>query len=117
MVAEHVTHVLAQEALDALTKFLDPFDIHLRHAPGPVGRIRRSGLEGPDALFRAEIPRDVGDEISDRRKRAHRLYRDGLGKIELVQPRHAHEARTAVHFGRARPALARLAVPAHREIV
>jgi hypothetical protein len=42
----------------------------------------------------------------------HRLI-----EIELAQPRHAHQLGHAVDFGRARAALARLAVPAHGQIV
>ena len=41
----------------------------------------------------------------------------GSVEIELVQPGHAHQPRIAVDLGRARPALAGLAVPANGEIV
>ena len=41
----------------------------------------------------------------------------GLVEVELVEPRHAHEARLAVDLRRARAALARLAVPADGQVV
>jgi hypothetical protein len=39
MVAQHVTDVLAQEAFDALAKFLDAVNVNLRDAPGAVRRV------------------------------------------------------------------------------
>ena len=83
----------------------------------PSRRIGRPRLELLDALLRPEVPRHVGHEILDRRKGAHRLDRDRLGQVELVEPRHAHQARVAVDLGRARSALARLAVPADGQVV
>ena len=41
----------------------------------------------------------------------------GCRQVELIQPRHAHQPRIAVHFGRARSALPGFAVPAHGQIV
>src|SRR5262245_2003214 len=35
MIAQHVAHVLAQEALDALAEFLNAFDVDLPHSPRP----------------------------------------------------------------------------------
>ena len=46
----------------------------------------------------------------------HRLEDDRHVEIEVAQPGHAHQLRHAVDFGRARAALAGLAVPSHREI-
>src|SRR5437867_7131874 len=37
VVPEHVTDVLAEEALDALAELLHPVDVDLLHAPGAVG--------------------------------------------------------------------------------
>ena len=53
-----------------------------------------------------------------RGKRAHRLDRHRLGRCrDHVEPRHAHQARLAVDFRRARAALAGLAIPAAGEVV
>jgi hypothetical protein len=46
----------------------------------------------------------------------HGLEDHGHVEIDLAQPRHAHEFGHAVDLGRARAALARLAVPPDREI-
>ena len=91
-------------------------DVALRHPPGAVGCVGRARLEFLDPLLDAEVPRDVGDEILDRRKRAHRFHRHGLPEVQLAQPRHAHQPRVAVDLRRAGAALARLAVPPDREI-
>ena len=64
-----------------------------------------------------EVPGDVRDQILDQREGLHGLDGDRLIERQRVQARHAHELRHAVDFGRARAALAGLAVPAHREIV
>ncbi len=42
MVAQHVAHILAQEALDALPELLDAIDVGLGDAPRTVGRIGRA---------------------------------------------------------------------------
>ena len=52
----------------------------------------------------------------DRRKRTHRLDRDGLVERDRVEPRHAHQLWHAVDLGRARAAFSGLAVPAAGEI-
>ena len=78
VIAQHVADVLAQKALDALPELLHALHVHLRHPPRAVGRVGRPRLEALDALLRLEIPRDVGHQIPDRRKRAHRLDRDRL---------------------------------------
>src|SRR5678815_185614 len=116
VVAQHVAHVLAQEALDALAELLHPVDVGLRHAPGAVGRVRRPRLEGLDAPLDRVVPGDIGDEVLDRWEGPDRLDRDRPGKVEVGQPRHAGQARPAVDLGRARAALAGLAVPAQRQV-
>ena len=55
MVAENVTDILAEEALDALAEFLYAVDIGLLHAPGSVGCIGRTRSEPSDAFFCAEV--------------------------------------------------------------
>jgi hypothetical protein len=117
MVAQDVADVLAEEALDALAELLHAVDVGLRHAPGPVGRVGRPRREPLDLLLRLEVPRDVGDEVADRREAAHRLDGDRLVERQVGEPRHAHELRRAVDLRRAGAALAGLAVPAHGQVV
>src|SRR5678816_2472371 len=50
VVAQHVTDVLTEEALDALAELLHAIDVLLHHAPGAVGRVGRAGLERLDAV-------------------------------------------------------------------
>src|SRR4029078_4928376 len=54
-VAQHVTHVLAQEALDALAELLRAIGVSLMHAALAVGP-RRDRLERRDALVLAVVP-------------------------------------------------------------
>ena len=117
MLAQHVAHVLTQKALDALAEFLHAFDVGLEDAPCSVRRVRMARRERLDAQLCAKIPRHIGDEVPDGREGPHGLDGDGLGKVELVQTRHAHQPRMAVDFGRARSALASFAVPSHGQIV
>ena len=49
VVAQHVAHVLAQEALDALAELLDALDVLLLPAPRLLGRVLRR-RERLDAL-------------------------------------------------------------------
>ena len=51
VVAQHVAHVLAQEALDALAELLHAVDVGLLHAPGAVRRVGRPRLERRMRLF------------------------------------------------------------------
>src|SRR3970040_1265656 len=83
MIPENVTDVLTEEAFDALPEFLHALDVHLLHAPGAVGRVRRARLEARDGLLRAEVPRDVRHQVLDGREGAHRLDRHGLGDVDL----------------------------------
>ncbi len=117
MVAQHVTDVLAQEALDALPKLLHAIHVALVDSPCPVGRIRRPRREALNLRLHAVIPGDVRHEIAHVRKRTHGFHRHGLVVRQLVQASHAHELGLPIDLCRARAALARLAIPAHREIV
>src|SRR5947209_2102684 len=117
VLAEHVADVLAEIALDALAELLHTLDVGLGHAPGAVGGVGRPGLELLDPLLDLEVPRDVGDQVPDLRKRLHRRDRDRSLERQVAEPRHAHQAGKSVDLRRARAALARLAVPAHRQIV
>src|SRR5437870_7593740 len=65
VIAQDVAHVLAKEALDALAKFLYPFDVGLPHAPGTVRRVGRPGLERLDGFLDTVVPGDVGDQVPD----------------------------------------------------
>ncbi len=75
MIAQHVANVLAQETLDALAKFLDPFDILLLHVPAAVGVVGFARFERLDFFLDAIIPGDVGDQIFDQRESLHRFDR------------------------------------------
>ena len=116
VIAQHVAHVLAEEALDALAELLHAIDVPLRHAPRPVGRVGRARREPADARLHGVVPRHVGDEVLDERERPHRLHGDRLVERQGVEPGHAHEARPPVDLGRAGPAFPRLAVPAARQV-
>src|SRR6185436_19023297 len=110
--AQHVAHVLAQEALDALAEFLNAVDVGL--LPPPRRALAR--LERRDALVHLEVPRHVGDQVTDQRERLHRPHGHRLARREMIHARLAHERWLAVHLGAAGAALGRLAVPSHREI-
>src|SRR5438093_5143660 len=115
VVADDVTHVLTEEALDALMELLHALDVVLVHAARAVGFLRLR-LERRDRLRPLVVVRDVGHEIADDRERLHRRDGDLLAFLERVHARHAHQLRPAVDLGAARAALSRLAVPAHREV-
>jgi hypothetical protein len=116
MVAQDVADILTEIALDALSKLLHPFDILLGNAPGAIGRVGLPRLELRDAPLYLVIPRYVRDQIPHVRKCLHGF--DGHRPIEWerVKPRHAHQFRHTIDFGRARAAFSRLAVPANRKI-
>src|SRR5260370_40532552 len=97
VVAQDVADVLAEEAFDALAKFLHAIDVSLVHLPLGV----RPRLEGWDFLIDSEIPGDVGDEILDHRERLHGKDGDGLIERERVHARFAGEPRPAVNLSRA----------------
>ena len=70
--------------------------------------------ERRDLLVHLVVPADVGDQVLDQRERLHRPHRDR--RAVVGDRRLAHQARKAVDLGRARAALGRLAVPAHRQV-
>ena len=78
VIAQHVAHVLAQEALDALAEFLHTIDVGLLHAPGTVGGVGLARHEFLDLFLDLVVPGDVRDQILDEGERLHRLDRDRL---------------------------------------
>src|SRR2546430_191138 len=74
--AQHVTYVLAEEALDALAEFLGPLDLVLIHAPGTIRRVGGAGLERGDPLVDFVVPGDVGHEVLDHGHADESLPRD-----------------------------------------
>src|SRR6185437_7859123 len=100
VVTDHVAHVLAQEALDALAELLRPRDVHLLHAElaEPDRRIRRERRDLPRLLV---IKRDVGDQVTDDREGPHRRHRDRVIRLEQRHPRHAGQPGAAVDLHRA----------------
>src|ERR1700735_564702 len=111
VLAEHVAHILAQEAFNAFPKFLHPVHIYLVHFP-----LAGAGLERRNCLVDAVIPGNVSDQVFDHRKRFHGLNRDGLVQGKRVHTGFASEPRPAIDLRRARAALAGLAIPAHRQV-
>src|SRR5262249_4463289 len=83
VIAQHVAHVLAQEALDAFAKLLHPVDVFLLHAPGAVRRVGRPRLEGGDAFVYLIVPGDIADQVFDHRESLQRRDGDGLTCGEL----------------------------------
>ena len=114
-VAQDVTDILAEEALDALAELLHPIHVFLHHAVFAVGVSRARG-EGADTLVLLVVPGDIADQVADHRKCLQRLDGDGLIGFEGVHAGHAGQCRFAVDLHAARAALARLAVPATGEI-
>src|SRR5207249_4259106 len=68
MLPQNVTDVLAEEAFDALSKFLNAVHILLLHAPASVRSIGSARLELLDLFLDTKIPGDVGDQILNRGK-------------------------------------------------
>src|SRR5437773_7576949 len=116
VVADHVTHVLAQEALDALVELLDAIDVFLHHPVGAVG-LGRLEAQRRHLLGLLVVVGHVGDEVANEREGPDRRDRDRVAGLEQVHPGHTHETGLAVHLGAARSAFAGLAVPPAREIV
>ena len=98
VLAKHVADVLAQEALDALAELLHAVDVALLHPPRTVRRVGGPRLESRDLLLDPEVPRDVRDQVLDRRKRAHRLDAHRFVQVQRAEPSHAHQARLAVNL-------------------
>src|ERR1035437_4927703 len=115
VIANHVTDVLAKEALDALAELLRPLDVQLLH-PVVARRHTLGRREGRDLAGLLVVEGDVRDQVPNDREGAHRRHRDGLLRDEGVHPGHAQQAGLAVDLGAAGPALAGIAVPAHREV-
>ena len=78
VIAENVTDILAQIALDALAELLHPLDVALCHAPGAVSGIGGTRREGLNPLLDLVVPGNVGDQVPDNRERAHRFDGDRL---------------------------------------
>jgi hypothetical protein len=111
-----VANILAEIALDALSKFLHPFDILLGDTPSAIFGVGRARFELRNMLFYLVIPRDVSDQVFYVGKRLHWFNGNRRIEWERVQPRHAHQFRLSIYFSRARTALSRLAVPAHSQV-
>jgi hypothetical protein len=79
VVAQHVTDVLAQEALDALAEFLHAVDVFLLHPPRAVRRVGFARLERLDLFLTSKFHEtSVTQKSSMCGKRAHRLDRHRL---------------------------------------
>jgi hypothetical protein len=114
--AQDVADVLAEKTFDTFAELLDPVHILLVHTPGPIFMIWWTGVELFDLFLGAEIPRDIGHQISNERKGFHGLDGDRLIQWQLVQTGHAHQTGIAIDLSRAGATLSGLAVPTHRQI-
>ena len=114
-IAQDVTHILTQEALDALAELLNPIDILLHHTVLAVGVAWPRG-EGANPFVLLVVPGDIIGQIANHREGLQWLHRDGLTFFKGVHAGHARESRLAVDLHAATSALARLAVPATGEI-
>jgi hypothetical protein len=116
VIPDHMAHVLAQKALDALVKFLPPIDVLLIHSPGPVG-LFWLWLERGDRFRFLVIKRDVGDQIPNNGKGFHRSNSNQLAGFKKVHACHAHESGLAVDLGTARSAFTGLTVPPDCQVI
>src|SRR3990172_12375967 len=100
VVADHVTDVLAQEALDTLAELVAALDVLLKHAPRTVGLLG-PGPEGRNRLRLLVVEGDVRRQGPGEGEGLHGRHGEGLTGRERVHPRHAHEPRLAVDLGAA----------------
>ena len=115
VVTDHVAHVLAHEALDALAELLAALHVDLLHPQlARLGAGRRRERRHLPRL--GVVERHVGDQVPDDREGPQRGHRDRLGLGEGVHPGHAHQPGLAVDLGAAGAALAGLAVPADGQV-
>jgi hypothetical protein len=112
MVPQHMANVLTKEAFNALAKLLNTIEIALVHFPLCISSRR----EGWNLLVDFVIPGHIRDEVLEYWKRVHGFNRHRLIQRQRVKPCLACEARLPINFGRTRPALTCLAVPAHGEV-
>ena len=111
-----MANVLAQKTFDALPEFLNTIYVLLLHPPCAIRRVGRSRLERFDLFLHPKIPRDICHQIFNKWKGLHGFDRDRSFQWQFAEARHAHQLRHPVHFRRARPAFACLAVPSAGEI-
>ena len=84
MITQHMTDILAQKALNTLTKFLYTIDIFLLHFPSSIFKIRRSRTKLLDLLLNLVIPRNVCHKILNVRKSTHRLNSHRFIKWQII---------------------------------
>src|SRR5688572_10434060 len=112
VIAQDMADILAKKTLDALAEFLHSIDVALVHLPFHVG----TRGEGRNLAVDFVLPRDICDQIFNYRERLHRLHSDWLIQGQRIHTRLAGQPWPAVHFRRARTALAGFTVPAHGQI-
>ena len=94
MIAQHVTDVLTEKALDALAKFLHAIDVALVHFPLDI-RARR---ERRDLFVDLEIPGNIRDKIFDHGKTFERLNRDRFVDRQRVETCLARQTWSTIDF-------------------
>ena len=91
MFAQYVTNILAKKALNAFSEFLHPVYVDLRHSPGSIRRVGRTGLKLFDALLDPVVYRYIGDQVFDNRESFHGLNAYGFTLWHVTHAGHAHE--------------------------
>jgi hypothetical protein len=117
VVAQDVADVLAQEALDALAEFLHAVDVGLAHAPRAVGA---SGFLGLNFLMRFLTSKFHDTSLTRSLTRGNARIGTTLTGLSCGSSlsRVMHMSRgTPLISAEHEPALPRLAVPAHRQVV
>jgi hypothetical protein len=114
--SQYVANVLAKEAFNALSEFLNAVHVALRHTPCTIRRVGRTRPEFLYSFFYAIVYRHVGNQVADYREGFHRLQRDWLSFRHIAHARHTHELGQSVDLGRAGSAFSGFAVPTDGEI-
>src|SRR5699024_5940241 len=115
VVTDHVAHVVAQEALDAFAELLAALDIFLLHTEVTGCGIRGRGERG-DLACLVIVEGHIAHQVPYDGEGLEGDDRDDLVGLEDAHPGHAGQPWHAVDLHRTRAALARLAVPAHRQV-
>src|SRR6476659_9043871 len=114
---QHMTHVLAKEAFNTFTKFLDTVDIFLGHTPCPIRVIRFAGFKLLYLLLYSKIPGHISYQVFDQWKRLHRLQQHRFIQWQITEAGHAHQFRHPIDLSGTRATFPRLAIPPNSEVV
>src|SRR5574337_610458 len=115
VVADDVTHILTEKALDALMELLDVVDVRLHHPVGTI-RIRWARPEGRYRLGDLVVKGEITHQVPDDRKGLHGGDGNRFTGRKQAHLGHAHESWPTVDLDAARAALTGLAVPSDRQV-